>query len=298
MKRRTKCQAWPQKNSKIWLSVACLSAFVIFGSAIARAEIIYDEITAKKASPDVSDSSIGPSEQLHRTSVLPKKKSKAQAARGGAREQTLPDEVSVVVPQSILQFSTALDEENTHPWTYELALSNWAPSEFSEPSYLSNPSSFERSEFPSLSVNLWHSPLLQERVKVSAKYGVSLTQIRRFSSVDVLNVEIPVSQSVQVISGRVGLEFAPIDAGWFEPFLNVSALPTWALVQGSEVGEGGGRALLALEEIIGVHIRSAAVGQWFGLRRLGLTAGVQLTQGLRTNDLGGKGLMAGARIEL
>lgn len=236
-----------------------------------------------------------PALEAHGQSSVRIKKKKA------APKQETPD-ILVPVPQSVLNFASAPEPEAPKPSPHwEIAASSWAPRALSESAYLNDVSNFQRLKMPMLTFNFWRSDGNSLGVfKWGPKYGVSYNQLARQATMRLSGVDLPVSQTMNVFSARLGLEIT-LQKDWLglvRPFFNVSGLPSFAVTASSEISEGGSRGFLAVEEVAGVSLQAPAVASVFGIKDIGLEIGLQATQGAGESSLSGVGVLAGTRIDL
>jgi hypothetical protein len=224
-------------------------------------------------------------------------------AKSSTKAPPLPQEETIVIPQSILEFSRVADASVvTRNKNFEFAASTWAPQGLSSSSY--NPSmtgTYQRGTVPMVTFNRWMSDgVTVYGFNASSKFGLSFNQLHRSGTVPV-GGGTKATQMMNLFSTRVGVEIKPEADfwGWLSPFVSLSVLPSWAVFASSELSDGSSTGLLAMEEVAGFALQSPAFGKALGLNNIGLEIGVLAIQGLSgPSGLNGMGVMAGTRIEL
>lgn len=230
-----------------------------------------------------------------------------QSSNRSVKKKALPasiggSEVTVPVPQSLLNFSSApepIEPKATAHW--EIVASSWAPRALSEKAYVNDVGDFQRLKMPMFSLNIWRGDGLGlGPLKLVPKYGLSYSQLTRTATLQLSSSSYPVTQTMNLVSARAGLELTPeADLwGWVRPFISASLLPSLAVTSSSQISEGGSRGLLAFEEVAGLSLQVRPLGSALRVQNIGLEVGLQATQGAGDSSLSGVGVLAGTRIDL
>ncbi len=225
------------------------------------------------------------------------------SAKRSKKTPPTPQEETVAVPQSVLEFSRVADASVVMKRkNFEFVASNWAPQALSSSSY--NPSAtgnYQRGTIPMLSFNRWLDDGVNGYgLNAVAKFGLAFNQLHRSGTLPVAG-SAKSTQMMNLFSVRAGAEVKPEKDlwGWLSPFVNVSLLPSWAVFASSELSDGSSTGLLAIEEVAGVAVQSPDFARVLGFTNIGLEIGVQAIQGLSgPSGVNGVGVLAGTRVEL
>lgn len=210
------------------------------------------------------------------------------------------EDISVGIPKSDLDLSEYFgDSREPTLLKWELTTSFWKPGAWDEASFSVNTSPFEATAFPRLSLRRSTAPLMFEYVRIDGKFGLSYVGLRRKGHLEIAGQPVPVLQDAHLVSLQGGFELIPT-ASMFEtwqPSYALALAPTWVQVASSELSAGGSRAELTLEH-------TAALTWWMrdfensGLKALGIRAGFEKTQPLRSTAPTGEGVFVGLSAEM
>ncbi len=215
---------------------------------------------------------------------------------------TAPADIVVPVPQT--QFILSSAKPPAEPITgqaWEVSASTWTPQNLQEPSLVSNTTQFTSGSAPQMSLN-YISTKFQDvtQVKLAPKFGLSFMQVERDGNINLVDQQIPVHQTMNLYSLRVGLEVATAShlRGIFEPFFDASIIPTYAQASSSSFSAGINHLDTAAEGQLGCVVHLPTVAHWLTTEDFGLQAGVISTLGLFGTSYSGYGFSGGLRVAL
>lgn len=204
----------------------------------------------------------------------------------------------VSIPKSRIEMPKLPEPEAPHaPDQLDFGASSWAPSGFSLPARVSSATTFSRSGLPSIYFNYLKS--VTDLDGLYFKTGLNWLSLSRDGKVGSESTAIVESQTVSMLSVRVGAEYAPsvLQFAAAQPYMGLALLPSFGMTGRSAFDDGSAYFGVPLEY---------ALGAQFDLRRMGvswnqahLDLGMTGTVGtVDHSSVAGIGIKGGIRVTL
>lgn len=208
------------------------------------------------------------------------------------------DALRVDLPEArVIEPMRDLPTEASDQLTVEVGLSSWVPSNFSLPSNIATTSSFGRGDLPLIYLRTTSQLSILPGLK--SDLGVNFVQLDRTGIVDNSQNGAPTTQTVDMISIRIGVEYAPIGMGnsKVQPYATLALLPSYLAASRSAFTTGTGYFGVPAEAGLGGRIKMKKLGiPW---NAADFTLGVSATDGvIDGSNMTGFALNAGVRIVL
>lgn len=188
--------------------------------------------------------------------------------------------------------------EDIKPLSVEAGFSSWVPGNFTLPSNVNATSSFGRGDLPSIYLNTT-SPLQGLFPGLRSRLGLNFVQLNRTGTVDPEGNGSSQTQTIDLFSARIGLEYTPsrYQSTTMTPYASVALLPSFAAASRSSFDTG--TIYFGIPAEVGVGARVA-------MRKLGiawsdadLDLGIVATEGvIDHSNIAGLGVNLGVRILL
>ena len=193
--------------------------------------------------------------------------------------------------------SGKLPSESSRSAAIDFGLSSWAPSGVTLPSQIGNGVAFQRS-MPAVYANYVFQVLSQTH-DLNAKLGLNWVSLSRSAPFNFGGAGGNSSQSMQLFSLRVGVEYTPtfLKTNAVETYAALSFLPSAAVTGASTFERGSTYFGFPGELALGARLKMSAVGiSW---EAASFDLGVLGTLGkLHDSNINGIGLTAGLKVVL
>ena len=212
------------------------------------------------------------------------------------------NERSIPAPKSQINFSYYKVEEKPAPKrTYEIQVSSWTPTSYSEASYVPTTSNFTASTIPKLSINTWSlESEPTDWLAAALKLGVSYGTLKRDGRLVSGGRESLYTQEMNLFSGRLGAEFVFNELGGsgIAPFASAQFLLSWAQASSSPLNDGFSKTFYSVEESIGLAWKLKSVASLVVTKSFALSLGAEASQGFSGSPIQGQGFLLGTRVEM
>jgi len=208
------------------------------------------------------------------------------------------DSYQVAIPRSRIEMpSLAPEAPSAGPASLELGASSWAPGSFTLPGRIQDATRFSRANAPSLYINYLMPTLAMNGL--SLKGGFNWLPLSRSGKVGDLDSQVTETQTLELVSVRIGAEYAPpaLELSALQPYFGAALLPSLGLAGRSAFDEGSAYFGLPLEYSAGVQYSLSRMGVSWNQARLDL--GMSGTFGtIHHSSVAGIGIKGGIRVGL
>lgn len=183
------------------------------------------------------------------------------------------------------------------PDQLDFGASSWAPSGFSLPARVSSATMFSRSGLPSIYFNYLKS--VTDLDGLYFKTGLNWLSLSRDGKVGSESAAIVESQTVSMLSVRVGAEYAPsvLQVAAAQPYMGLALLPSFGMTGRSAFDDGSAYFGVPLEYALGAQFDLRRFGVSWNQARLDL--GMTGTAGsVDHSSVAGIGIKGGIRVAL
>jgi hypothetical protein len=205
------------------------------------------------------------------------------------------ESTSIEIQKSTLDVPTKIATQETQS-AVVIGASSWFPKNLTSPAKMASNTAFQGTGIPALYLNyvLQGSQRLRN---VSFKWGAGWLSLSRNASVDMGGIQTPVSQSAQLVSANLGLEFTPptLVSRFITPYVSASLSPQLLLTGRSSFDDGSTQLGMTGEGAVGTRLKLSALG--WSQAELDLSASERVGS-IHASSLIGFGLMSGLRVAL
>lgn len=207
----------------------------------------------------------------------------------------------VTIPKSRIEMPKTPEPETPHaPDQLDFGASSWAPSGFSLPSRVAQSTTFARAGLPSVYFNYLKS--LESMTDLDGLYlktGLNWLSLSRDGKIGSESAAVLESQSVSLLSVRIGAEYAPttLQIAAAQPYLGLALLPSFGMTGRTAFDDGTAYFGVPIEYALGAQFDLHRFG--VSLNQAHLDIGMTGTAGtVDHSSVAGIGIKGGIRVAL
>jgi hypothetical protein len=211
-------------------------------------------------------------------------------------------DVELSVPQNQMDLAP-LDQSlgKSKNFHLDVSLSTWAPTKYSDSSYLSNATDYKTAGFPQVALALAGGGWDFRQVNLAMKAGFAYSKYTRRGDLGVAGSAVPLAQDMNLYSLFFGAELTTERVWWkhLQAYFDAGVMPTWSQASSTDFSDGNSDSYWAAKESAGLiwNLKAQdglATEAWDWAAEVG----VETTQGLGRAPLSGTGVTAGLRAAL